>query len=144
MAKAWRLPDAYKGTYRLEFADPSFKGLKVICKRHTWNSIEVAAKLLAIDVEAIREGTISTEDLASLELGLVEFANVIVSWNLEIPTKDGKGLYTPNPTYRTLKKLDLVFVMQLFLVWLRIIVRIERNDVEPTDIPMSTVENDNG
>ena len=139
MSKAWQLPDGYQGTYRLEFADPSFAGLIVKCKRHTFGSVSVTAKLLEMDLEALKAGKLTSSDLSIVDAALREFADVIVSWNLRVPTKDGTDYYTPKISYKSLSKLDLVFVMQLFMVWLKIMVRIEFQDMNPADIPMETV-----
>ena len=143
MAKAWQLPSEYQGTYRLEFADPSFAGLKVVCKRHTFHSVDVAAKLLEIDVESAKAGKLNARDFGNIKLALEELANVIVKWNLELPIdpKDtSKGFYTPKISYETLTKLDLVFMMQIFMVWLKIMVRVEFQDMKPSDIPMEVTD----
>lgn len=139
MAKAWQLPSEYQGTYRLEFADPSFKGLKVVCKRHTFHSVEVAAKLLEIDTEAAKQGKLNSRDFKNIKAALKELADVIVSWNLVIPGKDDVP-YTPEISYDSLTKLDLVFMMQIFMVWLKIMVKVEFQDMKPSDIPMEVTD----
>ena len=142
MAKAWQLPEDYEGTYRLEFADPSFAGLKVVCRRHTFHSVEVAAKLLDIDVEALSNATLNMEDFAAIQEALKEFASALVKWNLQV--KDAEGnFYTPKTNYKALTKLDLVFMMQIFMVWMRIMVRLEFADLDTSAIPQE-IEESNG
>jgi hypothetical protein len=135
MAKGWQLPEAYEGTYRLEFDDPSFDGLKVICRRHTFHSVEVAAKLLEIDAEQVKQGKLNSRDFENVKAALREMSDVIVKWNLRLQRKDG-SLYTPRTDYESLTKLDLVFMMQIFMVWLKIMVKVEFENMKPAEIPM--------
>jgi hypothetical protein len=112
----WNLPETYQGTYLLTFADPSFDGLQVRMARHTFEVIEAATDLLDIDLDAARVGKLDLADFAKVSRALEAFAQSLVDWNLRIA---GEPVSTD---LATVKRLDLVFVMQVFVVWLSIIV----------------------
>lgn len=93
---------------RLQFSDPSFAGLEVVCRLATMDQINASAKLGDLDLNKLSAGELEAE------LGRIigEFADALISWNLRrdaqpVPaTADGVG------------SLDSLFVMQLVEAWM--------------------------
>lgn len=130
----WTLPESYSNTYRLQFTDPSFHGLEVIMKRHTFDAVDAAARCAVINLEAIRKGEFDPVDWANLQMALAEFCDALVSWNYV--DKDGQPVGT---TLSVIRRLDLIFVMQIFLVWARAIIRNQIDENPETEIPTETM-----
>lgn len=130
------LPEQYKGNYRLDFTDPTFNGLSVVMKRHTLGALRAASKTLDINAEDARAGRLNKKDWENLVKSLDQFAKHLVSWNL----KDHEGYLVP-ATRAGIDTVDLVFLFQIYTVWLRLIIsRSVVEGVDPSDIPMDDIE----
>lgn len=129
----YEIPEDYSGTYVLEFSDPTFEGLEVVMGRHSFGAIDAAARLSKIDRQAVEAGELNTDDWGALSVALAEFSAALVSWNLV--DRDGKAVGTD---LRTVKRLDLIWVMQVFLVWVRALIGIEFEGVDEADLTVET------
>jgi hypothetical protein len=92
---------------RLVFADPSFKGLEVVCRLVPVGQLSEAASLADVDPKAIR-----LEDAEKVQRLIDAFAGALVSWNLT--RRSRKVPATP----KGVGSLDLLFTMQLIEAWL--------------------------
>lgn len=129
----FEVPEDYSGTYTLEFKDATFHGLEVVMGRHSFGAIDAAARVHRIDQGAVRRGELNHEDWAALMSALTEFASALVSWNLV----DSAGRDVP-ATLAAIRRLDLIFVMQIFLVWIKALVGTEFEGIDEADLPMET------
>ncbi len=94
-------------TLRLQFTDPSYSGLEVVCAAVPWGQVSEAAELAHVD-----PGNITDADQAKIDRLIGSFADALVEWNL---IRDGE----PVPATRQgVESLDLLFVMQLVGAWL--------------------------
>lgn len=126
----WDMPAAYSGTYELEFSDPSFAGLVVTMGRHTAAAIDTAIAIRDIDVQAAQRGELDVAEWGKLTAGIAEFSQALVSWNL---TQDGVPVGTD---YATIRNLDLVFVLQIYMIWVRALIGITWEGVDEGDLSM--------
>jgi len=133
----WMLPEEFKGTFRLAFSDPSFDGFECVMKRHTLGALKAASKTLNINAEDAKAGRLNKKDWSNLTKALDQFALHLVSWNYKSDDyPDGLPA-----TREGVDKADLVFVFQVYTVWLRIIVdQSVYADFETSDIPMEDIE----
>jgi hypothetical protein len=135
------LPESHEGTYQLAFSDPSFAGFECVMKRHTLGALKAASKVLHINVEDARAGIINQKDWKNLQKALDQFALHLVSWNYR-SAEYPKGLPA---TRNGVDKADLVFVFQVYMVWLRVIIdQSVYADFETDDIPMTDIEGNDG
>jgi hypothetical protein len=89
---------------RLRFTDPSYEGLEVLVRMVDGDTLAEAAELRTVDLTNVQP-----HDLKALLDG---FASCLVEWNLTV-----KG--RPIPATRAgLKKLDVLFQMQMITSWL--------------------------
>jgi hypothetical protein len=122
-------------TYRLVFADADLAGLEVVAK-----SASVGAYRRIADL-ATREFAHppSEEDLAEVDALFLEFAAVLVSWNLE--DEDAEGNRTPVPaTFEGMQGQDLTFVRQIIWAWMEAVAGISAPLEEPSDAGERLVE----
>lgn len=92
---------------RLQFTDPSFNGLEVVCALIPLDELAAAASLADVDSD-----NVTPADLMKVQQLRDAFAGALRSWNL---TRKGK----PVPaTLAGVKSLDLVFVLQLIEPWI--------------------------
>ena len=127
----YEIPEEFSGTYTLEFEDSSFSGLEVVMGRHSFGAIDAAARVAQIDRDAARNGNLDGDDWRALMAALTEFQTALISWNLV--DRDGRAVPT---TLAAIKRLDLIWVMQVFLVWVRALIGTEFEDMGEVDIPM--------
>lgn len=130
----YQVPEDYSGTYTLEFPDPTFEGLVVVMGRHSFGAIDAAARLRNIDQGAAQRGELNTEDWGALSVALSEFQAALVSWNLV--DRDGRDVPT---TLAAIKRLDVIWVMQIFLVWVKALIGVEYEGVEEADLAAMSV-----
>lgn len=94
-------------TLKLIFSDPSYQGLEVRCRLATIDQVTAAAKLSLLDVTAM-----TAENASRLERALDDFADALISWDLE-----KKGRKVP-ATRKGVGSQDPLFVLQLIEAWL--------------------------
>lgn len=123
-SESWTLPERYTGTFTLSFVDETFHGLVVVMKRHTIEGVRAAFKALTIQIGDLREGKLTQKQWKTIETALTQFASHLVSWNLTI---DG----VPVPASRAgVRSVDIVFVMQLYIVWLKLLLEAAAQQAE--------------
>ena len=127
----YEIPSDYSGTYVLEFSDPSFHGLEVVMGRHSFGAIDAAARVAGIDREAAQRGELNGQDWGALMTALGEFQAALVSWNLV--DKEGRAVPT---SLAALRRLDLIWVMQIFLVWVKALIGAEFDGMTEADLPV--------
>lgn len=130
----YQIPDDYSGTYVLEFSDPSFEGLEVVMGRHSFGAIDAAARVMQLNRAAVERGELDPADWDALNLAMTEFTNALVSWNLVDP--EGRAVPT---TLASVKRLDLIWVLQVFITWVRALVGTEFDGVTEAELPMEDV-----
>lgn len=125
----YQVPEDYSGTYTLAFTDPSFEGLEVVMGRHSFGALDAAARVATIDRGAVERNELNPDDWRALMLALAEFSDALVSWNLV----DDNGRAVP-PTLSAVKRLDVIWVLQVFLVWVQALIGTEFEGVNEADL----------
>lgn len=133
----WQLPDKYRNTYLLVFADPDFHGLEVRVRRVSFDALRTAASLSDIDAEKARAGQLSGFDLEKIDRMVEQFASALIGWNLE----DEQGQPVP-ATLEALRAQDIALVLELIDAWMYAVSQSEMpSRPEPVDeagLPMET------
>lgn len=133
----YELPEVYKGSFLLQFSDPSFEGLEVRMGRHSFAAVDAAVKLRDIDLAKAGRGELDMNDWGNLQGALAEFSDALLEWNL---TLNGEKVPTD---FATVRRLDLVFVLQIFLVWVQAIIGLEWETFEEGTEAADITVNDN-
>lgn len=124
MESSWALPDQYTGTFRLSFVDESFMGFECVMKRHTLDGVRAAFKALTIQIGDLRAGKLTAKQWKIIDRALIQFAHHLVSWNLTV-----NGVPVP-ASIEGVRTVDIIFVMQLYMVWLRLMIEAAAQQAE--------------
>lgn len=118
-------------TYRLVFADDELEGLEVVAR-----SASVGAYRRIADLATREFSQPPTEaDLAEIDHLFVEFAAVLVEWNLETEADDGSR--TPVPaTFEGMSSQDLTLVRQIIWAWMEAVAGISAPLGQPSELEL--------
>lgn len=134
----WQLPEKYRNTYLLVFADPDFHGLEVRVRRVSFDALRTAASLSEVDVEKARAGQMSGFDLEKIDRLIEQFAAALIGWNLE----DEQGQPVP-ATLEALRGQDIALVLELVDAWMHAVSQSEMptrpEPVDEAELPMETL-----